>query len=72
MFYGNPPHAQGLYDRTIITCPTCGWTSKELTRDELSALSCPLWCRNEFCGGKATLFVTFAPHQRETYHEIGL
>jgi len=64
MYASDQPHVPGPLDRTIIQCPRCGWTSKEMTREELDDLGHPRWCGREGCDGKASLFVTFAPWER--------
>ena len=64
MFIDNAPHVPGPNDRTIIKCPTCGWVSIELTRDQLEDLGLPRYCGARYCNGLASQFVTFAPHER--------
>ena len=63
MYWDHAPHVPSPNDRTIIKCRICGWTSRELTIQELRDLGYPRWCHN--CDAKATLFVTFAPRDRE-------
>lgn len=65
MYYGHQPHTPSPDDRTIIQCPKCGWTSKELTNEDLACIGHPRYCGNEDCDGKATKFMTFAPHERD-------
>ena len=63
MYYG-PTHVPGPNDRTMIQCPRCGWVSPEMTRAEVEELGQPRYCGNPGCEGRATRFVTYAPHER--------
>ena len=63
MYYDPTPHIPSPNDRAIIKCRICGWTSKEMTIQDLHNLGYPRLCLN--CNAKATLSVSFAPSDRE-------
>ena len=63
MHYGYPPHAPSPEDRTMIRCNACGWLSPEMTIQELGQRGVPWYC--DGCGGVATRFATYAPHERD-------
>lgn len=71
MDYGNrQPHVASPDDLTILKC-WCGWTSDELTVDEMAARGIPWYC--DRCGKQSLRYIKFAPRERdEAYHAFGL
>jgi hypothetical protein len=61
MYYGHKPHVPSPDDLTLLHC-FCGWTSEELTRQQLSDRGIPWYCDN--CGKSGLQFIHFHPRER--------
>lgn len=70
MYYGTKPHVSSPNDRTLLHC-FCGWTSEELTREQLRDRGIPWYC--DACGKSGLGFVHFHPMEREAaYRAYGV
>ena len=71
MDYGNrKPHIRSPEDLTILRC-YCGWTSDELTVEQIQDRGIPWYCN--VCGKQHLRWITFAPHERaEAYAAFGI
>lgn len=69
MHFGHPPHQASDDDLMILRCPSCGWVSEELTRDQVTDLGAPLACQGR-CGNYNVVWVRFHPRERDLARSV--